>query len=136
MIPFSCRSPGCGVAIGVTRSYMPLGLADVFVRIHNATARTLFQPNVSAADPELHRNATNITVHRFLTVVPPCSDGMGRASAQCGLPRGHHSLVVVCQGRALPETRDWPMVNGAYAEAEFHVRSLRVFGSSPPDGRC
>ena len=136
VIPFSCRSPGCGVAIGVTRSYMPLGLADVFVRIHNATARTLFQPNVSAADPELHRNATNITVHRFLTVVPPCSDGMGRASAQCGLPRGHHSLVVVCQGRALPETRDWPMVNGAYAEAEFHVRSLRVFGSSPPDGRC
>ena len=77
VIPFSCRSPGCGVAIGVTRSYMPLGLADVFVRIHNATARTLFQPNVSAADPELHRNATNITVHRFLTVVPPCSDGMG-----------------------------------------------------------
>ena len=35
--------------IGVTL-YMPLGLADVFVRIHNATARTLFQPNVSAAD--------------------------------------------------------------------------------------
>ena len=92
VIPFSCRSPGCGVAIGVTRSYMPLGLADVFVRIHNATARTLpaeRQCCRSRAAPQRNQH------HR--PQIPHC----GPAATGWAAPR----LSAACRGGMQPRRR-------------------------------
>ncbi len=112
-VPFECTEDGCGLIVGMTISYQPLGTVDVYVD-GQLVRHALSNAELSWA---LARSP-KWTINRFHTVVAPVGEGSGS-----GLAAGRHLLTVVCRGETLPEIAHLPT---NYSRHEVHVRGVVV----------
>ena len=116
-MPFECTVDGCGLIVGMTVSYQPLGTADVYVD------GQLVAHAVSNAEPNWAlARSPEWTINRFHTVVAPLGEG-----SASGLAAGRHLLTVVCRGETLPELAHLPT---NYSRHEVHVRGVVVIYTS------
>lgn len=108
---FECEEDGCGLLVGVTKSYQPLGMINVTVDGIRVMA------GVSEASAEWRKDKKMWTVNSFLKVVKPRSEG-GE-----GMEKGGHVLEVVSLGRTTKEAEKWET---NYKKNEVHVRGIVV----------
>ena len=108
-LPFSCVVAGCGLLLGTTKSYQPLGIMDVYV-----DGRLVIGGYSNAERNWALARAPMWTVNHFVKAVAP---GAG------GLAAGTHLLEVVCRGETLAELSALP---SNYAKHEVHVRNMVV----------
>ena len=125
---FRCRVEGCGVALGVSTSYFPLGSARVTVDDVSGGGGPLIIHGAS----ESHRAKDHkATTSELLLVVAPCVPSRGRCKAnqaERALAAGEHTLHVVATGTTVAAASTWARP-AAYQPHEFHVRSLVVLYS-------
>lgn len=108
-LPFDCVEDGCGLLVGTTVSYQPLGMLDLYVD------GRLVQGGYSNADVGWALARSPLwTVSRYVKAVAP---------GPAGLAAGRHVLEVVCRGETLPEIAHLPT---NYPRHEVHVRSTVV----------
>ena len=123
---FRCRMDGCGVALGVSMSYFPLGSARVTV--DDGRGDPLIIHGASKNHRAKHHKATT---SELLLVVPPRVSSRGRygaRKAERALAAGEHTLRVVATGTTEAAASTWTRP-AAYQPHEFHVRSLVVLYS-------
>ena len=113
----TCDFP-CGVRVGITRSYQPLGLADVSVD-------GAFAARLDGHDAFWRRENLKWSIYSEQDVTPPLA-----------LPRGTHTVAVACAGASSCAAADCA---SNYRPNEFHVRNVVAFYSDdgadgPPPG--
>lgn len=120
-IAFKCKVVGCGLAVGISESYYPLG--DAWVHVDG---RPILQ--LSAASGKLRARGLRQTTQRLVLLVPPCGEA-GRGPRQsmneshCGLRQGRHLLEVICSGTTSAFAGMWKLQQ-PYERHEFHLRSV------------
>lgn len=147
-----CARDGCGVRVGLTRSYQPLGILDILI---DGSVRATF----SEASPSWQARNRRETVNHFVTVVkaaPPTmsmavnttgaradqggeesgrhrmlradagqkAGARGAPAASGALRAGEHTVGFRCRGETEPAARSFP---SNYRKHEVQVRSVVVF---------
>ena len=123
-VTFECAADGCGLLVGVTESYMPLGILDLFLDGTLAAGGVRMTNPGWAARANAPGGKDKQTTNRYVEAAAP---GLGNPHS---LSQGHHVLKIVCRGVTPPEVRDLPRF--AYAPNEVHVRGLVVLYEQLP----
>jgi hypothetical protein len=134
-----CERDGCGVRVGLTQSYQPLGMLDVLVDGIKVV-------EYSEVAPGWRERGRLETINRFVTVVNPSSTSepapvrAGNDRPRAGLPprrrlrgprvtplhlrAGEHTVAFRCRGETEPAARSYPT---NYRKHEVQLRSVAVF---------
>lgn len=145
-VRFACARAGCGLRVGLTRSYQPLGLLSVAV--DGAPVLNRF----SEAQPSWRGRGRLETVNHFVTLVRPAppsvvarSEAAERAVREHGprrrlrrdavlpiarLAAGNHTVTFTVVGETEAAARGLP---SNYRPHEVQVRSLAVFYDEADD---
>jgi hypothetical protein len=113
----SCPVPtGCGLSVGLSTSYQPLGILQMLVDGRLVAER-------SQASAALRRLGDFVTIEKFENLLPMAANGSGHFAF------GSHELALRAKGESAAETASWW---SNYSRHEVHFRSLVVI-TTPHD---